>query len=327
MRVGDLYAVLGDDSRNQRIKLKFPRAIKLDHLAAADTLLVTAYDSVFVLPNTPDGASGVIKQPDCETGCFKNLITRKQLPIVIFPGFNSARDRHAGLQARIFAWIGELLFSGAGDDAQSVSISIAYVETYGLPNLQASGLLYNDYCNDTRGRLICDERVIRDQLSMVAGTSAKEKVVNSTLYKYNVYLVLVSTVYLTRSLKYSFSADSSAGVRAEAYKQILKAAQDAPVAPASAGGAAPGATPPTATAGADSRATTEAAQNALARQRQQILAAIEKAGSDPGGALEMEDAASNRVVIDLPLPRPVAIGFIPVIKEFTSSAANVVEPE
>jgi hypothetical protein len=325
LHVGDLFAVLGEGAADERLTLKASRAIKLDHLANADALLKDVYTRVIVMPKTPDSlppSPDKISQPECDTGCFETVQVR-ELPLVVFPTIKSSRAEQAGLRVGLFDMIGAALFGSTHGESEEVGISIPYVESYGLGSLQASGIL-NTYCADVGRANLCDENKIREQLYMIVGRKAWEKIKGTDLYRYPVYLAFISSVYLARTINYTFSSDSSTAIKAQVYKKIEERLKSDATA-AHASGSVPAGSP----GGAGTVPDTQE-QRLLEAERIRLLGIVGEASGLPAGiSVDVETLTSNEVVISPTLPRPVVIGVIPILKDYRldKGRSSVVEPE
>jgi hypothetical protein len=325
LRVGDLFAVLGDGSPEERLKLKASRAIKLDHLSEADALLKSVYTRVIVLPKTPDATSPTsdkISQAECDPGCFET-VALKQLPLVVFPTIKTSRAQKSRLQIGLLDTISTALFGGTHDESESVGISIPYVESYGLGSFQASGIL-NAYCANPDRPHLCDEKKVREQLYMITGGNAWDKINGTDLYRYPVYLVFISSVYLARTINYTFSSDSSTAIRAQVYKKIEERLKSDATATGTQS------TGPAAPAEAPNTVPNAQRQGILEAERTRLLGIVsEAAGLPTGTSVDVETLTSNEVVISPTLPRPVVIGVIPILKDYRldKGRSSFVEPE
>jgi hypothetical protein len=325
VRAGDVYAVLGEGNDEIRVPLKAHRAIKMDHLQLLDDKLPEIYDHVNVLPETTvaiERTGSVVAQEPCVDGCFGHPGKRRQLPLVIFPGISLARANQMEASGSWIESVGKGLFGVSSRDSRSITLNIRYAELYGIPSLQASGILA-EYCSDKARPKLCTEDNVREQISMIAGKQAFEKQPDSDRYKYPAYVVLVSSVYVTRSIVYGVSADSSAGLQAQAYKNLKTRVENL-----ISKDAAPSGSPPT--VAGEKSSTDVAAAKTLDADRTRLLQLVAAAaGNPPGATLDVQSSSSDRVLIDLNLPRPVAIGFIPVLKSFQtpSGKGRISEPE
>jgi hypothetical protein len=334
LRVGDLYALLGDDIQatappKSRVEIRFGQAVKLDHLRVVDERLVDVYKSVVVFPPTaprPADHTASWVQPDCSGPCFEGLKPRQQLPLVLFPGFTLAQARQASTG---LSWAGATLRSVlgvTGETSQSVDISVPYAESYGIPSLMATGLL-REYCDAATRRDVCTDETIRNQLSMVRGDSVYESVPgsNGQQYRYPVRLILISRVYLTRSIQYGFAADSAIGAQARMVSQIQQRlsneqeqARQGPVPSGQSDDPA------------KAQTTTTATQIALEEQRQRLEKVVQEASlATANGNLRVQIGDSDHVYVDQTLPRPVTIGFNAVLRLVTKQGDqnHVNEPE
>ena len=355
VHVGDVYAVLADDDAatsssqgkgemeigsqwGERVRLKFPRAVKLGHVDAADAQLVAEYQKVVVLPELIDDVSSPtnrIKQATCVGECF-SLGPPKQLPLVIFPGTSSARARQSAAQGNWFDHLGSILGAGSRNDAGSVAITIPYAETFGLPAIIATDML-NRFCEEKNG--LCDnDYELRKIVAGAAGDMAFKPVaghglpdpLNRKNFALRVSLVMVRALFVTRSINYSFAADSSIAAEFRVYKAIEQRLQkeegvSSPTPPAQPDApAGPGIRRDPATS-AETLAMQRAAMEA---ERRRLLRLIGETARQSGGNVSFEATTSNRVIIDRVLPRPVVVGFIPVVRDLKSKAErNVAEPE
>ena len=355
VHVGDVYAVLADDDPatkssqgsgsteigsqwGERLRLKFPRAVKLGHVDAADAALVEEYKRIVVLPEmTDDGSTQTnrIKQVPCVGECF-SLGPPKQLPLVIFPGTSSARASQSTAQGNWFDHLGSILGAGSKNDAGSVAIIIPYAETFGLPAIPATQVL-DEYCRQ-KAPLCDDDYELRKIVAGVAGDIAFRPVAGYAStgpldrkgYALRVSLVMVRAVFVTRSINYSFAKDSSIAAEVRVYKTIeqqLQKERNAGNPPAQAQPDTPAA-PGIRRDPAASAEILAAQREAMESERQRLLRLIGETTHQSGGDVSFEATTSNKVSIDRVLPRPVVIGFIPVVRNFKSKAEqNVAEPQ
>lgn len=356
VHVGDVYAVLADDDPatsssqgrgrteigsqwGERLRLKFPRAVKLGHVDEADAALVEEYKRIVVLPEMIDDVStptNRIKQALCAGECF-SLGPPKQLPLVIFPGTSSARASQSTAQGNWFDHLGSILGAGSKNDAGSVAITIPYAETFGLPAIIATEML-DRYCKE-KTHLCDDNYELRKIVAGVAGDIAFRPVAGYVSagpwdrkgYALRVSLVMVRALFVTRSINYSFAEDSLVAAEFRVYKTIeqrLQKEKDAsspsPQAQPDAAAAPgirrdPAASPPEILA---------VQREAMEAERRRLLRLIGETTHQSGSDVSFEATTSNRVSIDRVLPRPVVVGFIPVVRDFKSKEEqNVAEPE
>ena len=174
------------------------------------------------------------------------------------------------------------------------------VETYGIPTVPASAALLR-YCSQWWTKAVCNEQAARRYLQPIVGDRIWQKYLDSETgqprYAMSVGLVMVNRVYLTRSIS-----------------QVRR------IGNAQGGGAALEVVPPgVAVAGAHteaaaaqqtpaSRAGTDA--DALLAMQGRLDELTKELGTlKGGGAVSLQLAAGNEVVLNQTFSRPVAIGY------------------
>src|SRR4051794_4020517 len=151
VRVGDLYAVMGEQGDNWRISLKAHRAIRLGHLNEIDVMLEEPKRQVVILPKSPPdyaAARARVAPVDCAEDCIVRVGAKSHLPVVVLPGISAAQLRRTEAQGGWWSSATRSIFGGLYDDSQTVSVEIPYAEVYGLSSLEASKAL-QDYCEKT----------------------------------------------------------------------------------------------------------------------------------------------------------------------------------
>lgn len=153
------------------------------------------------------------------------------LPIVALPSI---------VEASAQAWSANFngLFAGGGSRSNSLALSISNATTYGMPVIEAYGLL-TEFCAKNRGR--CDENVARTALTTLFGQEINSCKCPNNLNDcsskdgavYSVQLQMINRLYLSKDIAFQRSAHAAllaagekAGNAAAKLKEALKSARE-----------------------------------------------------------------------------------------------------
>ncbi|MCK1357730.1 hypothetical protein [Bradyrhizobium sp. 199] len=293
IQVGDVFAMISDDAVSDSATDEpfAGRSIKLLHLDMTSEI-EDAYRAVYQFPATnarPDRDGQVWPQTVSTDSLFKPPATRTTLPLVLFPRFTITNVKRASGGASAMS---QLLSGGFGADASStetVEVRFSATETYGVPAVPAE-LRLLDFCEDDATKGFCSQQGLRKQLSILIGKRIDDKVKDRKTGverpRFSVELALVSRVFLARSIQTSMGEDGGTRGNVGVNQQAVLPAAAAQAAPAAAGASGDG--------------------------KPQSPAPTPQAGPNdaPGGAIAFERrAASNVLLPDTLLPRPVVVGF------------------
>jgi hypothetical protein len=299
IEVGDIFAMITEDAAGDSVTGEplAGRSIKLVHLDLTKEI-ETAYRELYQFPDTaspPEHDRQVWPQSNSSDSLFKPPATRTALPLVLFPRFTITSARHAGGGASAISRFWNGAVGAEASSSETVEVRFSATETYGIPAVPAE-LRLIDFCGASATKAFCSDHGLRQQLSILIGAMIDDRVqdrkTGAEQPRFSVELALVSRVFLARSIQTSIREDSTTrgngGVTPEGAPPG-PAAQPAP-ANANGGGAEPDAK----------------------MQLQNLSAAGSRAGASnlPGASLNIErSAASNVLLPETLLPRPVVVGF------------------
>jgi len=296
--VGDVFAAV-TQSNSPFLR----RAVKLAHVDLS-VALEAAYDTVpaFEEPQAARGEGGAAQAGRGESKLFRPR--GRKAPLAAFPGVSIIVRR--GNPAEV------------SDEWREIEeISITRAETYGVPSVIATGYL-RDFCADPLTLPICEETHMREQLSMVVGNSVLRKFddrdTGSQHYDLGVELVLVSQVYLARSIVTSRSRAPVAASRVGTSPSIPETAAITPGIGSVSGIRASPKLKPKKAKEARSReaiATTNERETASSAAADEHSRDEQRSQMPPASGSEMPLAAkgAERVILRTEFPRPVAFGF------------------
>jgi hypothetical protein len=308
--VGDIlvYVSGGDAGGEAGSDKLLGRSIKVWHIDLTKELK-EAYRNTYAFPDTlprPKNDDEYWPQQVVRGSIFDVAADRPHLPLVLMPGFTIARIRQAdtsgGWVSRTMRAIGVI----EADDERSIEVKIPFAETYGVSAIIANGYLLK-FCSDPRFHNVCTENGARGFLSTLVGKKATErvspKIDPKEPYRLQAEMLIVSRVYLTRSIQTVVSSASNVGAQAAVFAQLNEALQrlDANAPP-----------PSNATSRAASGLDTETAalRTALDEQKSRLKTLIAQvAESSPGGNLSIQSVDARRISVTQPLQRPVAFAF------------------
>jgi hypothetical protein len=220
--VGDVFVVvthgeLAEIGRMVRV-WHVDMSTDLDQAYSGMPFFEPAVNAQAAAPSGPP-ARGAPVQADT---LFHSSVPPRDLSLVAFPGFTirHARSAQSGLKGG-----GGLLgfFGLRRDNQETVEFQLTSSGTYGVPSIMATNRLA-ELCTDPFTKQICTPEVARRELSMVVGNRAEEKV-GENRYALEVELILVSRVYLTRSIAQRRSSNSVVGMQAKMMVQLKALAQ------------------------------------------------------------------------------------------------------
>lgn len=302
--VGDIYLVISGDASTSKTLLG--QGLKLWHVDLSERLKET-YKHTFLFPDTlpkPKSDGEIWPQQGAKNSIFDTGAERQSLPLVMLPGFTIARLRQAEVTG---GWISKSLQALGviqAEGERTVELKIPFAETYGVPAIVANGYLVS-FCDDPRFHNVCTEEGARGFLSTIVGDKAFEKIPSpeqgKEKYRLNVEILIVSGVYLTRSIETVTYTGNGFGAQtklAVALNEELKHLES--------DGAS--ANPPS--QGAPEAPETAALRKSLEDHKSRLKAAIAQATGSPSGAnVSVQSIDSNRIGVTLLLQRPVAIAF------------------
>ena len=301
IQVGDVFAMITEDAvTDSATDEPFAgRSIKLLHLDMTKEI-EDAYRGVYQFPATnarPEQDGQIWQQAISTDSLFKPPATRTALPLLVFPRFTITSAKRASGSASAMSQLLGGAFSADASSTETVEVRFSATETYGVPAVPAE-LRLIDFCDDAATKSFCSELGLRKQLSILIGKSIDDKVKDRKTGverpRFSVELALVSRVFLARSIQTSISEDDgtkgNVALTQPAGRPAIAAQPAAATGVASGGNAElDGKSQPSTPAPPAPRASTN---------------------NSPGAAIAVERrAASNVMLPDTLLPRPIVVGF------------------
>lgn len=279
--VGDVFVVVtaGDPAQVGRM-------VKIWHVDMSDDLKQAYAGMPFfekVAEPTPPVAAA-------DFSLFRSSTPPHDLSLVAFPGFavRHAREARAGVSD---GFLGRF---GIGRNSQeTLEFQITSTATYGVPSLMATNQLAK-LCTDPFTAQLCTQDVARRELSMVVGLKAEEK--TGDTYALDVELILVSRVYLTRSIAQRRDADSAIGAQALLAARLQGLAQQQSALVKEASSAPPSAAPTL-------RDGLEATQKQLSALSQQVAEGL------PSSTISYGASEGSTITLQQSFDRPLVIGY------------------
>jgi hypothetical protein len=311
--VGDIYATISGGDPNF-----LGRSMKLWHLNL-NSAIQRAYQDLPVFPTTaplPE-KEGQVWQQEIADSLFSPA-QRKSLSLVAFPSFVVRHARAASAGIGLGTW--KSLFGASRDSDETEELRFPRTETYGINATEATAALIA-FCETERNKPICSDTGVRQMLSMVVGEEIWKQAVDSDgkptgRYAISVELVLISQVYLTRSIVRVHSISS----RQAQIAQIVAKAQELTNQPAPA---------PSPTAGGAGNETEKTPGDQQKQKLSELQATINELSRSSSGATLTATASDGvRIALNQVYPRPIAIGVkgvrrIPIPSPPSSSTDNV----
>jgi hypothetical protein len=297
--VGDVFVVVTDGEPTD-----IGRMVKIWHVDMSEDLEqaykgMPFFEQVVNAQAAAPSATQVSGAPAQGNTLFRSSAPPRDLSLVAFPGFTTrhARSAQSGLQDG-----GGLLgFIGVGrDNQETVEFQLTSSATYGVPSLMATNQLAK-LCTEDFTKRMCLPEVARRELSMVVGRRAREKDEKGA-YVLDVELILVSRVYLTRSIAQRRSANSVFGMQAKMAAQLQALAQQSALLAQVSNATQPG-------TGA-SESTANALHTAQEAMQKQLLAVSRDLSEGlPGGIVSYAALDASTIELEQKFDRPLVIGY------------------
>ncbi|MGY4157877.1 hypothetical protein ACVINW_003719 [Bradyrhizobium sp. USDA 4461] len=290
--VGDIYATISSGEPDF-----LGRSIKLWHLNL-NGAIERSYRDLPVFPTTgpvPEKDGEVWQQ---ETADFLfSPAQRKSLSLVAFPSFVVRHARGASAGGSFAGW--KALFGASRDSEEREELRFPRTETYGVNATEATAALIS-FCEAERSKPICADTGVRQMLSMLVGEAIWKPALDAQgkstgRYAINVELVLVSQVYLTRSIVRVHSVDSRQAQIAQVVQKVQELGDQPAPAPSAAGSQGGEAAKPFTR---DQTQKLKELQDSLKDLNRSVAGATVTATATDGTSI-----ALNQV-----FPRPIAIG-------------------
>jgi hypothetical protein len=214
--VGDVFAVVTTDRKPGALPLPLTaRSVKLFHVDMAKDL-----DEVYgALPQfaetavSADNLQGLWPKGRSDNSAFAHEGTWRRLPLAVFPEFTFS---HASRARASVLWPTTLVSAVLGSSIEkndTVELRVGGVETYGVPNIYATGHLI-DFCTTGYTQTFCTDTKLRSQLSMVIDQDINEKVPDpkdgrNPIQRFEVQICLISRVFQARSIRHVRFGDRS----------------------------------------------------------------------------------------------------------------------
>lgn len=302
--VGDIFLIVSADAGGGAPSQSLQgRALKIWHVDLSEELK-KVYRSTYAFPDTlpkPAADGAVWEQKPADGSIFDVQAERRQLPVMLLPGFTVARVRQASASG---GWLAKSLQALGAVESQSertIELKIPQAETYGVPAIVGNAYLVQ-FCNDPRSRRVCTEKGARGFMSTLVGAKAFEQIADpkqpgKSIDRLSIEIVLVSRVYLTRSIEAVSNTGRNFGAEAKLAAQLNEAAKRVQ---------------------AEAKETqkqnpnsddVKALQRMLDEQKKLLDSLVAQAADAPGGAIGALSVDQNRVGVSQVLQRPVAIAF------------------
>jgi hypothetical protein len=295
--VGDIYATISGGDPNF-----LGRSMKLWHLNLNEAIQ-RAYQDLPVFPTTapvPEKEGQVWQQ---ETADFLfSPAQRKSLSLVAFPSFTVRHSRSASAVAGSGIW--NSLFGASRDSDETEELRFPRAETYGINATAATAALIS-FCEAELSEPICSDTGVRQMLSMVVGEDIWKQATDSRgkptgRYAISVELVLISQVYLTRSIVRVHSINSKQAQIAQIISKVQELGQPTPsTSPGKPDG--------------ENAAPAKPGQKSVSDEERQKISELQASINElsrSGGGSTMTAAASDgtSIALNQVYPRPVVIG-------------------
>lgn len=291
--VGDVFVVVTDGEPTD-----IGRMVKIWHVDMSEDL-EQAYSGMpfFEQVVNAQAPAPSTTQPVQASTLFRSSVPPRDLSLVAFPGFTTRHTRSAQSGVKGGGLLG--LFGVGRDNQETVEFQLTSSATYGVPSLMATNRLA-ELCTEPLTKDMCRPEVARRELSMVVGRRASEKNEKGA-YTLDVELILVSRVYLTRSIVQRRSANSVFGMQAKMAAQLQTLAeQSALLAQVSSAQVGTGAGEPAANA---LHATQEAMQKRLSALSHDLSEGL------PGGIVSYAAVDASTIELEQKFDRPLVIGY------------------
>jgi hypothetical protein len=308
--VGDVYVVVTWDNDMPQSPLvgKSVNVARIDMNKA----LQQAYRSGYTFPDStarPQAEGAPWLQQAAPGSIFESGGERKNLPLVLLPGFTIARARQASAGGGWLSSAFSALGAVEGEGQSTIELKIPYAETYGVPSLVATQHL-DDFCKDPASRGVCTQQGARNELLSNVGSEVTDRIKcpgpgakepcpqeDKRPYRLDVEILLINRIYMTRSIETvtrsssSFGAQAKATVRVtEELRQLQAAAPAAPAANASP-------------------AEIDATRRALEDQKARLDALTAQLAAAPGASAGVRSGDASSLSVTQNLQRPVVIGY------------------
>jgi hypothetical protein len=303
--VGDIYLVVSKDLRQELMfESLLGKSLKIWHADLTEDLKQT-YRQTYLFPPSPCDASDCkLPQATAQQGSIFDVPAERQsLPLALLPGFTAARIHEVSASGGTLSrWL-EAIGALTARREKTIELKIPSAETYGVSAIMANKHL-QQFCEDFSD--ICNEEIARRALSSVVGDKAFEKVSikSKDTYRLSVEILLISRVYLARSIESVVYAGSRFGAEAKAALRLNEGLEqiEKQVPPPPSPEKSEGAKPPT-----DQLA---ALRRELAEQKARLQTIISQTtGAPSGGELGIQSSDDSRISVTQTFPRPVAIAF------------------
>jgi hypothetical protein len=309
--VGDVYVVVTWDNDMPQ---KSPLVGKSVNVARIDMnkALQQAYRSGYTFPDStarPQAEGAPWLQQAAPGSIFESGAERKNLPLVLLPGFTIARARQASAGGGWLTSAFSALGAVEGEGQSTVELKIPYAETYGVPSLVASQYL-DDFCKDPASRGVCTHQGARNELLSNVGSEVTDRVKcpgpaatapcleeEKRPYRLDVEIVLINRVYMTRSIETVTRSSSNFGAQAKATVKIAEELRQMQAAA------------PAAPAANASPVEIDATRRALEDQKARLEALTAQLSAAPGASAGMRSGDASSISITQNLQRPVVIGY------------------
>jgi hypothetical protein len=308
--VGDIFLTITKDATPLTTSLG--RSIKIWHVDLSKELKET-YNQTYIFPDTapkPKSDGEFWPQRASTKSVFDASADRHELALVVLPGFTVARVHQASFTGGWLSKSFRSLFAIQGQGEKTIELKIPFAETYGVPAITANGYLIQ-FCEDNRFHNVCTEKGARGFLSTIVGDLAFQKLPakpgEDARYQLTAEILIVSRVFLTRSIETVITGNIEFGAQGKLAAQLQDALQqlqtEAPKRP-------------------DQAPTSEEAaalRRALDEQKVRLNAAIAEAAGSPSGANgSIQPIDSNRITLAQVLQRPVVIAFRGIRNELSN---------
>jgi hypothetical protein len=242
VHVGDIYAILvdsdaesvpGKNKYSRRLELNPSRAIRIYRYTEILQDAQKDQESVFQFPaaaehRAPSGSERSQFQPssNCNGSECYQRVARPHIPIAVFPDFLNKNETRNEVSVNWISRFVNFVFSSSSSQNSNTSIEIPLVETVTV-SAHSAAVHAAEYCLTTAGNQICDENYVRSQLKSLVGDAIFGNSSGDTnktqAPPVPVRLIMIRSVFATRSIRYSTDSSVVQQVRTDAQNIIRDA--------------------------------------------------------------------------------------------------------